>query len=110
MKSVSERTERRESLIGVASGVGRVSEVNGGIGGRRVIVTLYVVVIGIAGGMGAAIGSIGLRDLEAVTFLGLVTFQPTPVGLAAFGMLTIGTLLTVILGLVVVVSRRYPEA
>jgi hypothetical protein len=57
--------------------------------------------------MGGVIGSIGLRDLEAVSFLGVVTFQPTPLGLALYGMLTIGTLLGVLLLLVVGVSRRY---
>lgn len=87
-----------------------MSEDGGGIGGRSVIVTLYFVVVGIAGMMGAAIGTIGLRDLEAVTFLGLVTFQPTPVGLAAFGMLTVGTGLGLTLGLVVFVSKKYPNA
>lgn len=81
-----------------------------GIRGRRVIVTLYFVVVGVAGFMGAAIGSIGLRDLEAVSLLGLVTFQPTPTGLAAFGMMTVGTALGVVLGLVVFVSRRHPDA
>nr|WP_246286493.1 hypothetical protein [Natronomonas gomsonensis] len=57
--------------------------------------------------MGGVIGSIGLRDLEAVSFLGIITFQPTPFGLAMFGMLTIGTMLGVLLLLVVFVSRRY---
>lgn len=78
-----------------------------GFGGNRIILALYAVVVAVAGLMGALIGSIGLRDLEAVTFLGLVTFQPTPLGLAAFGMATIGTFLGVLLLLVVVVSRRY---
>lgn len=81
-----------------------------GVGGRRVIVVLYVVVVAIAGGMGAAIGSIGLRDLESVSLFGLVTFQPTPVGLAAFGMTAVGVTLGVALVLVVFVSRRFPEA
>ena len=81
-----------------------------GIGGRRVIVTLYVVVVAVAGFMGAAIGSIGLRDLESVSLLGLVTFGPTPIGLAAFGMTTVGVTLGVVLGIVVFVSRRYPDA
>lgn len=78
-----------------------------GFGGNRVILTLYAVVVAIAGLMGAVIGSMGLRDLEAVSFLGLVTFQPTPLGLAAFGVSTIGTFLGVLLLVVVVVSRRY---
>ena len=78
-----------------------------GFGGNRVILALYAIVVTVAGLMGAVIGSIGLRGLEAVTFLGLVTFRPTPFGLAAFGVATIGTLLGTLLVLVVVVSRRY---
>nr|WP_220132548.1 cox cluster protein [Natronomonas sp. LN261] len=71
---------------------------------------MYVIVVGVTGFMGAAIGSIGLRDLEAVSFLGLVTFQPTPVGLAAYGMTLVGVVLGVLLALVVFVSRRYVDA
>ena len=78
-----------------------------GFGGNRIILALYAIVVAVAGLMGALIGSIGLRDLEAVTFLGLVTFQPTPLGLAAFGMATIGTFLGVLLLLVMAVSQRY---
>lgn len=81
-----------------------------GFGGNRIIIALYVIVVAIAGLMGAIIGSIGLRDLRAVSFLGLVTFQPTPLGLAAFGVATVGTLLGVVLLLVVYVSRRYADA
>jgi len=83
---------------------------NDGIDGERVIVVLYVIVVGIAGFLGAAIGSIGLRDLEPVSFLGLVTFQPTPTGLAAFGMTTVGVSLGAVLLFVVFVSRTYPDA
>ena len=80
-----------------------------GFGGHRIIILLYVVVVSIAGLMGAVLGSIGLRDLEPVTALGLVTFQPTPLGLALFGMTTVGTGLGVVLLLVVAVSRRYAD-
>lgn len=80
-----------------------------GVGGHRVIIVLYLIVVAVAGFMGAVLGSIGLRDLEAVSFLGLVTFQPTPLGLAAFGMTAVGTTLGVLLALVVGVSRRYVE-
>lgn len=83
---------------------------NGGIEGERVIVALYVIVVGVAGFMGAAIGSIGLRDLEPISFLGLVTFQPTPTGLAAFGVTVVGVSLGITLLLVVFVSRNYPDA
>lgn len=78
-------------------------------GGNRIIIALYLIVVAVAGLMGGVIGSIGLRDLEAVEFLGLITFQPTPLGLAMFGMLTIGTMLGVLLLLVVFVSRRYVD-
>lgn len=78
-------------------------------GGHRVIILLYVVVVAIAGTMGAVIGSVGLRDAEAVSAFGLITFQPTPLGLAAFGVTTVGTALGVVLLLVVVVSRRYAD-
>lgn len=79
-------------------------------GGNRIIIALYLIVVAVAGLMGGVIGSIGLRDLQAVSFLGVITFQPTPLGLALFGMLTIGTMLGVLLLLVVVVSRRYADA
>lgn len=86
-----------------------MTETSAGIDGERVIAVLYVVVVAIAGFLGAAIGSIGLRDLEAVSFLGLVTFQPTPVGLAAFGMTIVGVTLGIALLLVMYVSRNYVE-
>ena len=84
-------------------------EETAGFGGNRVILALYAIIVSVAGLMGGIIGSIGLRDLESVSFLGLVTFQPTPLGLAAFGMATVGTLLGTLLLLVVLVSRRYAD-
>lgn len=84
-------------------------EAEAGFGGHRVIIALYVIVVTITATMGGVIGSIGLRDAEAVSVLGLVTFQPTPLGLAMFGATTVGTLLGVILLLVVFVSRRYAD-
>jgi hypothetical protein len=80
-----------------------------GFGGHRIIILLYAVVVAIAGIMGGVIGSIGLRDLKPVTALGLLTVQPTPFGLAAFGMLTVGAGLGAVLLLVVAVSRRYAD-
>ena len=80
-----------------------------GFGGHRVIIALYLIVVAVAGTMGGVIGSIGLRDAQPVTFLGLVTFQPTPLGLAMFGVATVGTMLGAVLLLVVFVSRRYAD-
>ena len=78
-----------------------------GHGGHRIIIVLYVIVVGVAGLMGTIIGTIGPRDLQAVSFLGLVTFQPTPLGLALFGMSTVALGLGAVIVLVVAVSRRY---
>jgi hypothetical protein len=77
------------------------------LGGRPIIFTLYVIAIAIAGLMGGVIGSIGLRDLQAVSYFGIVIFEPTPIGLAAFGMTTVGTTFGIFLLLVTVVSKRY---
>jgi hypothetical protein len=79
------------------------------LGGKPLIGILYVVVVGIAGLTGFMIGGLGIRGLRPVTFLGLVTFQPTAFGLAAYGMLTMGLGLGVLLGLVVYVSRNYVD-
>ncbi|MES3516667.1 MAG: cox cluster protein [Natronomonas sp.] len=82
------------------------ADTEGGYSGEVIILLLYGIVVAIAGTMGSVIGSMGL-ELQPVSFLGIVTFQPTPLGLAAFGMTVVGFTLGVILVLVVVVSRRY---
>lgn len=79
------------------------------LGGKPIILLLYAIVVSIAGLTGFLIGGLGIRGLRPVTFLGLVTFQPTAVGLAAYGMLTMGLGLGVMLGLVVYVSRNYVD-
>jgi hypothetical protein len=79
------------------------------LGGKPIILLLYAIVVSIAGVTGFLIGGLGIRGLRPVTFLGLVTFQPTAVGLAAYGMLTMGLGLGVMLALVVYVSRNYVD-
>ncbi|WP_254830497.1 DUF7520 family protein [Haloglomus salinum] len=79
------------------------------LGGKRLILLLYAVVVSIAGLTGFLIGALGIRGLRPVTFLGLVTFQPTATGLAAYGMLTMGLGLGVMLALVVYVSNEYVD-
>ena len=73
--------------------------------GRRVVLTVYAIAVSIAGGFGFVIGLIRPANLQAVNYLGLVTFEPTPLGLAVWGMLTVGTILGVGISLVVAVSR-----
>lgn len=74
--------------------------------GRRVILVVYAVVVGIAGLMGGILGVI-LPDQKgvAVATLGPLSFPITPLTFALYGMLTMGVMLGVLLGLVQFVSR-----
>jgi hypothetical protein len=78
--------------------------------GRSLVVGLYVLIVSFAGVVGVLLGAFGPDDLRAVKLFGVIELQPTPVGLAIFGMVTIGLLLGVLLSLVVFVSERYDEA
>ncbi|MEF8790217.1 MAG: cox cluster protein [Haloarculaceae archaeon] len=79
-----------------------------GRSGRRVILLLYVVVVSIAGFTGFVLGVIGPRDLDPQLF-GVVAMPPTPLGMAAYGAITLGVVLGVVIALVVFVSDRYVE-
>lgn len=73
--------------------------------GNRIVLLVFAVLLSVAGVFGFVIGLIRPEDLRTVEYLGLVAFEPTPLGLAAWGMLTVGTVLGVGLALVVAVSR-----
>lgn len=75
-------------------------------GGRSFVVALYGVIVGLTGVVGAALGAFGPDDLTPVRLLGLVELQPTPLGLAVYGVVTVGLALGVPLALVAYVSRR----
>lgn len=79
-----------------------------GRSGRRVVLLLYVVVIAIAGVTGFALGYIGPRDLDPQLF-GFIAMPPTPLGMAAYGAITLAVVLGVVIALVVFVSERYVE-
>lgn len=79
------------------------------LGGRRLVVSLYVIVVAIAAVMGFVIGVIAPRDLDP-EFLGLVEFPPTPLGMAAYGALTLAVLLGIALLVVMYVSRYDEDA
>lgn len=81
----------------------RVADYNG----RTVVLIVYVAVVAIAGGWGYLLGSIGIRDLQTVRLFFLIPLRPTPVGLAIYGMATIGVGLGVLLLAISYVSRRY---
>nr|WP_276282170.1 cox cluster protein [Halorussus sp. DT72] len=70
------------------------------------MVGFYGVIVTLTGVVGAVLGVAGPDDLTAVKLLGLVELQPTPLGLAVYGMVTVGLALGVPLALVVLVSKR----
>ena len=82
------------------------SDVSEQFGGRSLVVVLYVVLVAITGVVGAVLGAVGPEDLRPVRLLGLVELQPTPLGLAIYGVVTVGLVLGVALALVAYVSRR----
>lgn len=77
------------------------------VGGRRVVLTLYVATVTVAGVAGYVLGVVVEERLARPAYLGVVTLPATPVGLAVWGAATVGTALGVALALLVVVSRRY---
>lgn len=75
--------------------------------GKRIVGVVYLVVVAIAGAMGYLLGAAGIRDIRPVELFFLIELQPTPLGLAIYGMATLGVGLGVALALVMYVSRRF---
>ena len=84
----------------------RLPDVSETFGGRSFVVGFYLLIVAITGAVGAVLGLAGPDDLTAVKLLGLVELAPTPLGLAVYGVVTVGLALGVPLALVVLVSRR----
>ena len=76
-----------------------ITESAGYVSGRRMVLGLYVGLVAFAGIMGYILGVV-VDDLQAVTLLGLIPIPPTPIGLAAYGAVTIAILLGAFLLLV----------
>ena len=93
--------ERMKRLILPPVGPPGVSEQ---FGGRSFVVAFYVLLVALTGVIGAVLGAVG-RDLTPVSLLGLVELQPTPLGLALYGVVTVGLALGVPLLLVAYVSQ-----
>lgn len=87
----------------------RLPDVTRSWGGRSFVLGFYALVVALTGVVGAVLGVVGPGDLTTVKLLGLVELQPTPVGLAIYGVVTVGLALGVPLGLVALVSRRIDE-
>jgi len=73
--------------------------------GRSFVVGFYLAIVALTGAIGAVLGAFGPEDLTPVKLLGLVELQPTPLGLAVYGVVTVGIALGIPLVLVVVVSE-----
>jgi hypothetical protein len=83
------------------------SAVSEQFGGRLFVIAFYLVIVAITGVVGAVLGAVGPADLTTVRLLGLVELQPTPLGLALYGIVTVGLVLGVLLLLVAYVSQRF---
>lgn len=77
--------------------------------GDRLVVRLYLLIVALTGVMGYVLGWATDVTLEPELF-GVVVLPPTPVGVAVFGMATIGLMLGVLLGLVVYVANNFDDA
>ena len=80
-----------------------------GLRGQRVVVGLYLIIVAFTGFAGYMTATI-VDEINPPRFLFLIEFPPTPVGLAAFGALTIGLVLGVLLIAVTVISERFDDA
>jgi hypothetical protein len=79
------------------------------ISGRPIFAAVALVVVLLAGGIGAIVGASGQERAVAMDLLGVLTFPMTPVSMAAFGMGLTAGVLALLFGLVSVASR-YDEA
>lgn len=77
--------------------------------GRRVVLTIYVAVVILAGGMGSVVGLFLGGSLEPISILWLVDIPPSPLGFALYGAVTVAVGLGVPLLLVSLVSRRLDD-
>lgn len=79
----------------------------GPVSGRRIVIAIYVGLTAFSGVMGYVLGIV-VGDLGSVALFGMISVPPTPLGLAVYGAVTIGTLLGVLL-LLVRVAASFDE-
>ena len=77
--------------------------------GRRVVLALYAIVVAITALFGLLIGYYGGSALEPIR-MGIVTIQPTPLGFALYGVVTVGGTLGLLLGLMTYLSSLENES
>jgi len=74
------------------------------VAGPRVVVTVYLAVLGVAAVMGILLGVVDPDGLDPELFF-VVDLPPTPLGMAVFGVTTVGSVLGVLLLVVHYVSQ-----
>ncbi|WP_123533177.1 DUF7520 family protein [Halosimplex salinum] len=74
------------------------------VSGPRVVVAVYLAVLGVAGTMGALLGYVNPEGMDPELFF-LIDLPATPLGMATFGVVTVGVGLGVLLLAVRYVSR-----
>ncbi|WP_435179854.1 DUF7520 family protein [Halorussus sp. AFM4] len=80
------------------------------ISARPVFGAVAVVVVLVAGGIGAIVGASGQQRAVPMDLFGLVSFPMTPASMAAFGMLVTAGVLALLFSLVSVAARYDDEA
>ena len=76
------------------------------IQGHRVVLTVYAVVIAIAGLMGAILGATRPDIVDPVLF-GVLPLPASILGMAVYGMVTVGVGIGVLLVAVIYVANRF---
>lgn len=79
------------------------------VSGRPIFAAGAVIVVLIAGVLGAIVGASGQERDVPMDLLGVLSFQMTPAGMAIFGMAVTAGVLALLFGLVSVASQ-YDEA
>lgn len=100
---------RRESANPSATVSLAVTETQPRLSGRRMVLFLYAVIVGIAGVLGLILGTI-LPLENGLELFFLIPLPPTPLGLATFGVVTVAVGLGIPLALVIYLSRRVVTA
>jgi hypothetical protein len=77
--------------------------------GRWFVLILYGAVVSITAGLGYLLGIFNDGEVDPELF-GFIQLPPTPLGMAAYGGITLAVILGVFIGGVVFVSRRYIDA
>lgn len=72
--------------------------------GRRVVLTVYLAVVAVAGVLGAVLGYVHPEGMDPRLFF-VVDLPPTVLGMVAYGVVTVGTVLGALLLAVQFVSR-----